>query len=255
MQILNSKIIGEGQPLLILHGVFGMLDNWQTLGKKFAENYEVHLIDQRNHGKSFHDDELTYDAMADDLYNYVQHHNLKDFLLIGHSMGGKTAMLFAALNPDLLEKLVIVDIGPKAYPVHHQEILDGLKSLDLNVIDSRTEADEQLSKYVEYTSTRQFLLKNLYWVEKGQLGWRFNLDVIEKDIKKVGIALPDNAHFDKPTLFMAGKLSNYILPEDEDMIKRHFPQSEVEQIEGSGHWIHAEKPELFYECVIRFLNR
>ena len=182
--ILHSNIIGEGKPFVILHGFLGMGDNWKTLAKQFSEsNYQVHLVDQRNHGRSFHSEDFDYELMADDLKAYCEAHNLNDIILLGHSMGGKTAMLFSALYPELLKKLIVADISPRYYPVHHDTILEGLSSLDFSEIKSRGEADKALSNYIKDQGIRMFLLKNLYWVEKGQLGLRINLPVLKDNVE------------------------------------------------------------------------
>jgi esterase len=165
MPLLHSNILGNGVPLLILHGFLGMSDNWKTLGSQYAEEgFEVHLLDQRNHGKSFHSEDFNYDLLAKDVYDYIQHYQLKDVIVIGHSMGGKTAMQLACTYPSVVSKLLVADIAPKYYPPHHDEILNGLNAIDLNSITSRTDADKQLAKHIANFGVRQFLLKNLYWV-------------------------------------------------------------------------------------------
>ncbi len=253
--ILHSNIIGEGTPFVILHGFLGMGDNWKTLAKKFSEsNFEVHLVDQRNHGRSFHSDEFNYDVMADDLKQYCERNDLSDIVLLGHSMGGKTAMLFAAKYPELVSKLLVADISPRYYPVHHDAILEGLSHLDFTEITSRGEADKALSNYVHEIGTRMFLLKNLYWAEKGQLGLRINLPILKENVSEVGEALPIHATFKKDTLFLRGDRSEYIGESDEAIIHRHFPNSEIITIANAGHWLHAENPEDFYKTVISFVS-
>lgn len=252
--ILFSRIYGRGEPLLILHGLFGMGDNWITLAKQFAENYEVHVIDQRNHGQSFHSDSWTYQDMVSDLENYMDAHQLERVNLLGHSMGGKTAMCFASMNPSKVLKLIVADISPKEYPVHHDFILKALSSLNFNDIHSRKQADEELSKSISDFGIRQFLLKSLYWKEKGRLGFRFNIEVINGNIKSIGTALPQPAYFGGATLFLDGEKSNYIQPEDEDLISQHFPDYEIIEIPNAGHWLHAEQPKLFFEVVSEFLE-
>ena len=252
--ILHSNIIGEGKPFVILHGFLGMGDNWKTLAKQFSEsNYQVHLVDQRNHGRSFHSEDFDYELMADDLKAYCEEHNLNDIILLGHSMGGKTAMLFSTLYPELVKKLIVADISPRYYPVHHDTILEGLSSLDFSEIKSRGEADKALSNYIKDQGIRMFLLKNLYWVEKGQLGLRINLPVLKDNVAEVGEALPIHATFEKDTLFLRGDRSEYIGEQDEAIIHRHFPNSEIVTISNAGHWLHAENPEDFYQAVINFL--
>lgn len=253
--LLHSNIIGEGQPFVILHGFLGMGDNWKTHGKNFAElGYEVHLVDQRNHGHSFHDNAFSYEVLAEDLKNYCEAKNLEDIILLGHSMGGKTAMLFATEYPELVSKLLVADISPRFYPVHHDTILNGLSALDFDVIKSRGEADKVLSDYVSDFGTRQFLLKNLYWVEKGKLGLRINLEVLQNEVAEVGEALPSYARFEKNTLFLRGDRSEYVGHEDERIIKNHFSNVNIITIPNAGHWLHAENPKDFFEAVIEFVK-
>ena len=254
MEILHSRIIGEGQPFLILHGYFGMGDNWKSLGNKFAENYEVHMIDQRNHGRSFHSDDFDYELLAEDLYNYVEHHELENIVLLGHSMGGKTAMLFAVEYPEVVDKLLIADISPRYYQPHHNEILKALNSVDFSVHNSRKLVEEQLANYIPEMGTRQFLLKSVYWREKGQLDFRFNLVSLTENNSEVGKALPSFTSFEGETLFLAGGNSGYITAAEEPLINAHFPNSSIVTIPNAGHWLHAENPNGFYEEVINFLG-
>ncbi|WP_281847817.1 alpha/beta fold hydrolase [Olleya namhaensis] len=252
--VLHSNIIGEGKPFVILHGFLGMSDNWKTLGNQFAEHFQVHLVDQRNHGRSFHDDAFYYEALAEDLKNYFDTHQIKDAILLGHSMGGKTAMLFATLYPELVSKLIIADISPRFYPIHHDAILDGLNSLDFDTLKSRGQADKQLANYVTDAGTRMFLLKNLYWIEKGKLALRINLDVLTENVSEVGEALPLHAKFDGDTLFLRGDKSEYIGNQDETLIKNHFSEAKIITITNAGHWLHAENPKDFYQAVTNFVN-
>lgn len=252
--ILHSQILGEGTPFVILHGFMGMSDNWKTLGNTFADNgYQVHLVDQRNHGRSFHDDTFNYDVMAEDLLAYLLHHQLDSVILLGHSMGGKTAMQFAIKYPERINKLLIADIGPKEYPQHHQDILKALATLDFNTLKTRGEADDALSKYIKDMGTRQFLLKNLYWVSKGKLGLRVNLPIVTLKISEIGKALPQEAIYNGDTLFLKGSKSGYIEEMDAMIIKKHFPNSEIKTVSDAGHWLHAENPSEFYQIVMNFL--
>ena len=254
--ILHSKVLGEGQPFIILHGFLGMSDNWKTLAKKFAEqNFEVHLVDQRNHGRSFHSEEFNYEVLVEDLKLYFDNHQLKNCIVLGHSMGGKTAMLFATEYPQLVSKLIVADISPRFYPIHHDAILEGLSSLDLDKIKSRSEADKQLSNYVSDFGTRLFLLKNLYWIEKGKLALRINLEVLKENVSEVGEALPAQSRFENDTLFLKGDRSEYIAELDEFLIDSHFPKASIKTISNSGHWLHAENPKDFFEEVMLFVNQ
>ena len=253
--MLYSKIEGSGKPLLILHGFLGMSDNWKSLGVQFAsDGFQVHLLDLRNHGRSFHSDEFSYELMVQDVYDYCKTNNLEKINIIGHSMGGKTAMLFAVTYPEMIEKLIVADIGPKFYPQHHQTILEGLNAVDFSKKPSRNEVEEIVSHYITDFGTRQFLLKSLYWQEPGQLAFRFNLAVFNKKIEEIGKSLPENAIYNKPTLFIRGGNSNYILDTDFVNINQHFPNSKIETISNTGHWLHAENPEVFYEIASSFLE-
>ncbi len=252
---LYANVIGEGEPMLILHGLFGMSDNWKTLGKRFsAEGYQVHLVDLRNHGRSPHAEAFSYEIMADDVKKYCIENKLKNIVLIGHSMGGKTAMYLAVRCPELLKDLVVVDIAPKAYPPHHQAILDGLTMLYETTLTSRREADEKLKTYIEDWGVRQFLLKNLYWKEKGKLALRMNFPVLKQKYEEVGKAIAETETFSGPTLFIKGQNSGYILDSDRDLLKQHFPKSQLLTIKEADHWVHAEKPEAFFSGVMAFLR-
>lgn len=253
--MLYSKIEGEGKPFLILHGFLGMSDNWKTLGQQFAESgFQVHLLDMRNHGRSLHSLDFSYELMAQDVFDYCLANNLQSIYILGHSMGGKAAMLFAARYPERVEKLMIADIGPKFYPQHHQTILAGLNAVDFSVQPSRADVEATLSEYISDFGTKQFLLKSLYWKEPGQLAFRFNLTVFNEKIEEIGMPLPPELIFEKPTLFIRGGNSNYILDSDVENIAGHFPLMKLETIPNAGHWLHAENPALFYQMVMSFLK-
>lgn len=255
MEILHSKILGEGKPFIILHGFLGMSDNWKTLGTQYSENgYEVHLVDQRNHGKSFHSEEFNYDVLSEDVIRYMDHHNIDSAYVMGHSMGGKTAMQLATSYPKRVTKLIVADIAPRYYPPHHHFIFNGLSHLDFDMISDRREADEELSKHIKEKGIRQFLLKNLYWEEKDRLGFRFNFDVLKERMEEIGENISSNAVYEGPTLFLRGDRSEYIQPDNFAEIKRHFPQADIETIDKAGHWLHAENPKQFYDKSFSFLN-
>ncbi|MDG1760557.1 MAG: alpha/beta fold hydrolase [Flavobacteriaceae bacterium] len=252
--ILHATQFGSGQPLLILHGFLGMSDNWKTFAKNISNSgFEVHLIDQRNHGKSFHSSEFSYDLMADDLERYAVHMGLSKFHLLGHSMGGKTAMFYAGKYSNRVEKLVIADIAPKYYPPHHQKILKGLTALDFDTISSRKQADTELQSYISEVGVRQFLLKNLYWKTKNSLGLRANISVLSQKAEAVGEAMPSSYFFEGSALFLKGENSDYITDADSIHLKQHFPNATIQTIQNAGHWLHAENPVQFYEKTYHFL--
>ncbi len=253
MELLNHKVFGEGQPLIIVHGFMGSLDNWLTLGKRFSENFQVHLVDQRNHGRSFHSEDWGYEHMVHDLENYIAHYGLENPHLLGHSMGGKTVMQFAAFHQYDIEKLIVADIGPRFYPVHHQTILEGLKSVPIDSISSREEADEVLKKFIPEVGVRTFLMKNIARSGNG-FSWKMNLDVLDRGIEQIGKALDYHLPIENDTLFMRGGNSDYILDEDWEDIQEIFPHSELTTLEGAGHWLHAEQPDAFYQKVMSFLE-
>ncbi|UTW64369.1 alpha/beta fold hydrolase [bacterium SCSIO 12741] len=232
----------------------GMLDNWQGPAKYYAEHFQVYIIDARNHGHSPHSPEFTYELMADDLLNFVEEHDLDYFHLMGHSMGGKTVMKFAQNHPDYVDKLIVADIAPRAYPVHHQQILAGLNALDFEVIKSRGEAEKALASYVPELGVRQFLLKNMYWKEKGKLALRFNLDAITENIELIGEGIFDRI-YEGPTLFIRGEKSKYVSEEDWKDIQLSFPQAELNTVKDAGHWLHAEKQAEFIQETTEFLLR
>lgn len=250
--ILSYRTEGEGRPLIILHGLFGTADNWVTLAKKFAKYRKVYLIDQRNHGQSPHHPDFSYAAMVNDIRLFLMAHDIIKPDILGHSMGGKVAMFFAVKYPDLINKLMVIDIGPKFYPIHHDVILEGLKAIDIENLTKRQEADDELAEYVEYPSVRQFLLKNLQRTKSGY-EWKMNLDVIYNDIANVGIGLKPDDTFNHITLFVKGSLSQYILDEDLDGIKKHFPASSLVTIHGASHWVHYEKPDELSMVIEEFL--
>ena len=249
-----ANVFGEGTPFVILHGFLGMGDNWKTLAKKIsAKGYQMHLIDQRNHGRSPHSDSFDYTLLASDVYEYCLDNNLKNIVLLGHSMGGKTAMVFSTSYPEMVDKLIIADISPKYYPLHHQDILDGLSSLDFEVLKNRGEVDSALSLYVRDAGVRMFLMKNLFWKEKGRLGLRMNLASLVENSSEIGVALSESLIYTGEALFLKGEKSNYILADDEDRIKKQFSQVKIKEVSNAGHWLHAENPSEFLRYVLEFL--
>ncbi len=250
---LNYRKVGEGKPLVILHGLFGSADNWFSIARELDKEFTMYLVDQRNHGDSPHDDEWNYDVMVEDLKELLNEEGLEKVFLMGHSMGGKTVMNFALKYPERVEKLIVADIAPRYYPVHHESILEGLNSLDLKAINSRKEADDALAKYISEPGIRQFLLKSLGRDTEG-FAWKINLPVITKNIENVGEALPEGESFEGPTLFLAGANSNYIQQKDLPEILEFFPIYELEFVQNAGHWLHAEQPHAVVEEIRRFLK-
>ncbi|MFP4094854.1 MAG: alpha/beta fold hydrolase [Cyclobacteriaceae bacterium] len=252
---LNYRSMGTGQPIIILHGVFGTSDNWQTFGKQLSEDYEVFLVDQRNHGLSPHDDEFNYPVMAEDLHEFIREHQLKNPIVLGHSMGGKVAMFYALKYPEEFEKIIVVDIAPRSYPVHHQTILKALNAVKVNEIESRKEAEEQMKPYIKDFGVRQFLLKNLTRTDDNKgFTWKLNLSAISNNIERIGEGVNKNKKLEKPVLFVRGAKSDYIRKDDEALIQEIFPLARLVTIENAGHWVHAEQPEDLYREVMSFLK-
>ncbi|NND95288.1 MAG: alpha/beta fold hydrolase [Flavobacteriales bacterium] len=251
--ILNHKIIGEGKPLYILHGLFGSLDNWNSLGKKFGEDRRVILVDQRNHGRSFHHEEMNYKVMAQDLTELMDHLGDHRADLLGHSMGGKTVMRAAIDQPNRVDRLIVADIGPQDYPSHHEAILEALFAVDIDSIRTRSEAQTVISEYVKDQGVVQFLAKNLYWKEKGVLSWKMNLHVIAESMDEILSTIGDDVYQGR-TLFLRGRKSDYIIDSMLMPLHMQFTKSEVYTIEEAGHWLHSERPEEFFDAVSGFLN-
>jgi pimeloyl-ACP methyl ester carboxylesterase len=252
MILFNRKIENNGPPLVILHGLFGSGDNWQTHAKNWSAQFEIYLIDQRNHGHSAHSSEMNYESMAHDLKETLDYLNLQNVNLIGHSMGGKAVMRFSQLYPEYVNKLIVVDMGVKEYPPHHDLIFQGLESVDVENCPSRKEAEIRLSHYISDNSTKQFLLKNLYWIEEGRLAWRFFLMGLKNNIHHILEPLPSSRCF-VPSLFLFGGKSNYVLTQDFDQILAIFPHAHFHELENAGHWVHAEDPENFSKTTLNFL--
>jgi len=258
MQLFYRKFgeIGH-QALIILHGIFGASDNWFTFGKRISqEGFEVFIPDQRNHGQSPHNDNFNYLALTDDLFDFIDDHQISNPIILGHSMGGKVAMRFALENPQLVKRLVIVDISLKAYGPRpqHKKIIQAMKSVKLNQMNSRSEIDEQISKLVPQLPIRQFILKNLHRKEQEIFEWRMYLHGIEKNLDKMFDAIETEAKFMKPTLFIKGGDSDYILLEDFNQIRFNFPNAEIVTIADTTHWLHVEAPERFYQLVMGFVT-
>lgn len=251
---LNYKSFGEGFPIIILHGLFGTLDNWQTIAKKLAETNLVYIIDQRNHGRSPHKAEFNYSVMAEDLKDFMESQWIYEAHIIGHSMGGKTAMQFALNYPDMVNKLIVVDIAPKNYQGGHQAIFDALFDLDLTKIPNRKEADEQLKEKIGDFGVRQFLLKNLTRSKLGGYEWKMNLPAIYQNYAAILSTIESEDTFTNPTLFIRGEQSDYVLDKDLKPIHNLFPIAQLETIAEAGHWVHAAQPAILLDLVKTFLK-
>lgn len=252
---LNYKSFGEGEPVVILHGMFGTLDNWQTLAKKMAEQYMVFILDLRNHGRSPHKKEMSYALMAEDVKAFMTANWIHEARIIGHSMGGKVAMRLAQEYPGMVKQLVVVDMAPKTYEGGHEEIMNALADLDLDKIDSRREAQEQLEGRIESLGVRQFLLKNLTRDAKaGKYVWKMNLPVIRDAYEEILGYREGLLTYTGPTLFIRGANSNYIEEDELPRLQSHFPKAKLTHIEDAGHWVHAEQPQRFLSTVLSFFE-
>lgn len=241
------------EVVVLLHGLFGSASNLGVLAKALEADFRVIRLDLRNHGRSFHADEMSLADMADDVARYLDAHNIASANLLGHSLGGKVAMQLALSDPDRVRRLVVADIAPVVYPRHHDAILDALKSIDLRALKSREQADEVLRSAVDSAGVRQFLLKNLGRGEEGGWAWKMNLAAIDQHYDELRQA-PEGSPYAGPVLFIKGDDSDYIQAEHSAVIKRLFPAAAYKIIQGAGHWLHADKPAAFNQLVQRFLT-
>ena len=251
---LYHRELGHGTPIIMLHGIFGSSDNWLTHSKLLSENYHTYALDMRNHGQSPHDDVFDYPSMVDDVLQFMHDHDIKDPILMGHSMGGKVAMNFAVAYPAKIQKLIVVDIAPKPYNMQNYAVLQGLLSISIDEVISRQHADELLARHVDEADVRQFLLKNLQRKPEGGFKWKLNLASISENILKIGLPLQYKGQFEKPSLFVRGSRSNYVLDEDFPVIKGIFPAAAFETLD-TGHWVPAEKPREFVDVVSKWLGK
>ncbi|MCG8414897.1 MAG: alpha/beta fold hydrolase [Pseudomonadales bacterium] len=258
LNLAYKQYSDAGPPLLVLHGLFGSQSNWGWHNKQFAETHAVYGLDLRNHGDSPHSAALDYPLMAADVKSFIEQKQLTGCVILGHSMGGKVAMQLALNSPELVSRLLVVDIAPVAYASKadgHLRVIAGMRALDLTNLDSRREAETQLAGYIEDSSTRQFVLTNLTRSDDGGYQWRLNLDAIEANYDKLREKPEMGSPYTGPTLFVKGALSNYIQAEHETEILEQFPAAEVKIIMGAGHWVHAEKPQALQKVVADFLAR
>jgi pimeloyl-ACP methyl ester carboxylesterase len=256
---------GSGIPLVVVHGLYGSSDNWLNIGKRLAEKHTVYMIDQRNHGRSPFSDEHTFDAMKEDLYEFFETHQIEKATILGHSMGGKTAMWFAADYPEKVEKLVIADIAPKNYMLLkedsqfylHQNILLAMQDIDFTEIKTRNDVEERLAEKIDDKRIRQFLLKNVAKdKETKRYKWRINIEVLYDNLDEIVSGVNKSWLDDRipitsyPVIFIRGMKSRYILPEDEKLIKEIYPDATIVDIPEAGHWLHAEQPKKFMKAVM-----
>ncbi len=254
MLSLNYKTYGQGNPIIILHGLFGTLDNWQTIARQLSEEYLVYLVDQRNHGRSPHTDDFDYSLLAEDLRDFMESEGMSQATIIGHSMGGKTAMQFAINYPEMVTSLVVVDIAPKAYKGGHQEIFEALLAIDLKTIENRKMADKQLQIKIPDFGVRQFLLKNLTRDKEGGYRWKMNLPAIHKNYQNILDNILTDEPYTEASLFIRGARSGYIKEEDESLIKSIFSEAEIVTIPEAGHWVHAEAPKALLATFKNFMS-
>jgi esterase len=253
IMILHYQEYGAGRPLVILHGLLGSLDNWHTLSRKFADSFRVLAVDQRNHGRSPHSEIFTYGSLAQDVTDLLDHLNIPSAFVLGHSMGGKTAMHCALTHPDRVQKLIVVDIAPRKYPHLHDEILEALLSIDLSAANTRQQVDEELAKRTPDVAERQFLMKNLARDSAGAFTWKANLHAIRRNYAEIAREIVSEHPYVGPALFIKAKRASYILDSDAPLIKKVFPNASIVGVD-SGHWIHAEAPTVFADLVMKFLE-
>ncbi|MDX1755160.1 MAG: alpha/beta fold hydrolase [Marinobacter sp.] len=256
---LRHRISGTGQPLVLLHGLFGSMENLGGVAQRLQDHFQIHALDQRNHGRSPHTDTMDYPSMARDVLGYMDDQGLERASLLGHSMGGKVAMQLALLAPERIDRVVVADIAPVTYKPRHDAILEGLSSLDLDRITSRQQADEALAAYVDTAAIRSFLLTNLQRIPEqertgaGVFRWRLNLPVIQQCYDKLAQAPEATDAFGGPVLFLKGEDSAYIQEKHRNEVARLFPNASLKVITGTDHWLHAQKPDTFAALSRQFL--
>jgi esterase len=253
---LNYKDFGAGEPIIILHGLFGTLDNWQTVARSLASDRLVYIIDQRNHGRSPHAAEMDYEVLAEDLKDFMEENWVFNATILGHSMGGKTAMQFALTYPEMVNQLIIVDIAPKKYEGGHQEVFKALFSIDLNTLETRKEAETLLNNHVTDKGTVQFLLKNLSRnSDTNKFEWKMNLPVLWQQYTTLMADIPAQGTFTNDTLFIRGGNSDYVSDTDFHNALSRFPKAKLATIAEAGHWVHADKPNELVQVVGKFISR
>ena len=254
--VLEASEYGAGKPVAILHGLFGSGRNWASIAKHLSAQCRVVAFDLRNHGVSPWAGTMDYAAMAEDIGAAMRARGHQRYALIGHSMGGKTAMVVALSAPETVERLVVVDIAPVSYPMAFLAYIRAMRALDLAVVTRRGEADRLLGRAIGNAAERSFLLQNLVFGETSPY-WRLNLSVLETAMPTIASfpEFPSGTHFDGPTLFIGGGKSAALRPEHERAIEALFPNATITRIAEAGHWVHAEAPAAFLAAVEPFLAR
>lgn len=253
MSLLNFKQQGQGKHVILIHGLFGSLENLSMVARGLEDKYLVTSVDVRNHGSSFHQSGMDYPTLANDVISLMNHLNIESAIILGHSMGGKIAMQLALENQNRVEKLIVADISPVKYPAHHQTIINGLQAVAAAAPKNRKEADSILANYVETISIRQFLLRNLSTIDGG-LTFKCHINHITKDYPQITLGIDSKKQFLNETLFIKGEKSDYIQASHKEKIRQLFPNSRAKIISGAGHWLHAEKPSTFNRMVNHFIQ-
>lgn len=243
---------GEGYPLLIIHGLFGSSDNWRSMAKYFSKWYQVISVDLRNHGRSFHSETQSFDDMADDIYQLCQKLAFPKIHVLGHSLGGKTAMKFAELYPEMLDKLIVVDVAPRQYQGEHTPMMDAMSALDFKQLTNRSAVDDALAQKITEKAVRQFLMMNLV-ADNGTVKWRINLSALKANYREYMKPVCEGVVLNHESLFIYGEQSDYVNQADRRDIQTCFPKAVFEAL-PAGHWVHAERPQQFKKCVEAFLN-
>ena len=253
--LLHYAEAGDGEPLLILHGLFGSSRNWQSHARRFGQHFRTLAVDLRNHGDSFHADEMNYPGMAADVVHLIESLGLESCRVLGHSMGGKVAMTLAARRPELISRLIVADIAPVAYFHDYDDLIEPLRALPLATLESRAQADLALRENIPEDPLRAFLLQNL---QRGQDGWRWRVNwaAIQNEMEELtGFESISDWRIELPSLFLHGTRSDYVGEAEVEIIRRHFTRVEIAALDGAGHWLHAEQPEAFVDACLDFLQR
>ncbi len=266
MKLFYREYGQDKPPLVILHGLYGASDNWVSIARQLEKDFHIFLVDQRNHGHSPHSNEHDFDCMANDLHEFLTDHNINKAYLLGHSMGGKTVMRFALDHPEMISKLIVLDIAPKSYASfsnfaqitnNHALIIDSMLNVDFSNVKSRSDIDVQLSKNLDDIKLRQFLLKNIERTKSGNYQWRLNLTVIKDRLEAImdgfSALTPEQNHINIDSIFIRGEKSGYVMEEDTLIMRKYFKNAELVTIPNAGHWLHAEQPELFIKTLRYFL--